>query len=321
LLCVGLLFGIAPAGASALSGPQLLTFGDYGTGTEISTQYEGQGILFKDEDGFYPEVRWDESAFTNPVLSGTFGFGSPISAEFVVPGTTTPATVENLAMDVGYINEPGSTELVIDHKSGGPFVLFANEYGFNHLFLGGGDISGFQLEEIGEEPAGFTLDNLEYTIPAPPPPPPPPEPATPANGCIEHQGNLWHKVVSGLKCKLTPAIAGGKCAVAIAINFPELRLAKAASGLYDLNKVTKSFKPVAKLYNDLKKATILPDAPKGYRSFGEIKGKLERAKSVLDVVKMVPSLARALKKKDFEAVFNDLIDLAGVRPCVDLLTK
>jgi hypothetical protein len=171
-------FFLLPASADAgISGPQLLTFGDYGTDTEISTQYEGQGIVFKDEDGYYPEIRWDEAALTNPVLSGTYGFGSPISAEFVVPGTTTPASVENLSMDVGYINEPGSTQLVVDHASGGPTAFLADEYGFDHLVAGGGNISGFQLEAIGEEPAGFELDNLAYTIPPPPPPPAPPPPA------------------------------------------------------------------------------------------------------------------------------------------------
>ena len=305
-----------PAAADAST---LLTFGDYETGTEISTQYEGQGILFEDEDGYYPEIRWDSSAWTNPVLSGTFGFGSPIRAEFVVPGTTTPATVENLAMDVGYIDEPGSTELIVN-RTNGPFVLYTNEYGFNHLFFGGGAISGFVLQGDEEDPYGFELDNLEYTIPTPPPPPPAPV-ATPENGCIESQGNLWHQVVAGLKCKLTPAIVGGKCAAAIAINFPELRLAKAAGGLYDLNKVTKTFKPLAKLYNDLKKAKLLPDAPKGYKTFDQIKTKLEHVHSVLDIVKMVPDLSRAIPKKEFSVIFNDMVDLAGVRPCVDLITQ
>jgi hypothetical protein len=175
---------LTPAAASAaVPGPQLLTFGDYETTTEISTQYMGQGIVFKDELGYFPEIRWDESALSNPVLSGTFGFGSPISAEFVIPGTTTPATVENLAMDVGYINEPGSTQLVVNHAGAAPSVLFAEEYGFNHLLAGGGNISGFQLEPVGEEPAGFVLDNLAYTVPAPPPPPPPPPPAPVAPAC------------------------------------------------------------------------------------------------------------------------------------------
>jgi hypothetical protein len=174
---------LTPTGAAALSGPQLLHFDDYPTGTEISTQYEGLGVLFKDEEGFYPEVRWDESASTNPVLSGTFGFGSAISAEFVVPGTSTPATVENLSMDVGYINEPESTQLVVDRVGAAPVTIFADEYGFNHLVANGGGIAGFQLEPVGEEPAGFELDNLQFTVPAPPPPPPPPPPPSPTPSC------------------------------------------------------------------------------------------------------------------------------------------
>jgi hypothetical protein len=180
----------APANAVALSGSQLLTFDDYGTGTEISNQYEGRGVLFKDEFGFFPEIRWDESAWTNPTLSGTFGFGSSIAAEFVVPGTTTPATVENLSMDVGYINEPDSTELVVEHADGSTSTSVAEEYGFNHLVAAEKNISGFRLEAIGEEPAGFELDNLEYTVPEPPPPPPPaPAPSCPNFVIFDSRGS------------------------------------------------------------------------------------------------------------------------------------
>lgn len=93
-----------------------------------------------------------------------------------------PATVENLAMDVGYINEPESTELIVEHAGAPPTDLFANEYGFDNLSVSGGAISGFKLEAIGEEPAGFELDNLAYTIPAPPPPPPP-APVAPQKTC------------------------------------------------------------------------------------------------------------------------------------------
>lgn len=161
---------IAPAGAAALTGTQLLTFENLPDGTEVSTQYEGQGIIFRAEDGFYPEVRWDESAWTNPVLGGGLGFGSKLSAEFVVPGTTTPATVENLAMDVGFIDDPGSTNLVVERTSG-PFGLNAGEYGFNHLAFPGGEITGFAVENFDTEEQGWEIDNVEYTIPAPPPPP------------------------------------------------------------------------------------------------------------------------------------------------------
>jgi hypothetical protein len=167
----------APTGAMALTGPQLLTFGDFPEGTEISTQYEPEGIVFRPEYGLYPEIRWDGSATTNPVLSGTFGFGSRISAQFVNPTTGVPATVENLAMNVGYINEPGSTVVVVERTSG-PTSIYANEYGFNYISLAAGDITGFTIESVEDDPAGWTLDNVNYTIPTPPPPPPPaPAPA------------------------------------------------------------------------------------------------------------------------------------------------
>lgn len=170
---------ISPTGAAALTGPQLLTFGDYPEGTEVSTQYEPQGIVFDDESGFYPEIRWDDSAYTNPVLSGTFGFGSTIGAQFVVPGTTTPETVENLSIDVGYINEPGSTVLTVKRTSG-PTTIFADEEGFDRLSLTANDITGFTVESVEGEPAGWTVDNLAYTIPTPPPPPAPVPAAAPA---------------------------------------------------------------------------------------------------------------------------------------------
>lgn len=304
---------VPASSASALTGPQLLTFEDLPTETEVSTQYEGQGVVFKDEDGFYPEVSWDEAAWTNPVLSGAFGFGSPIGAEFVEPATPTAAAVENLALEVGFIDDPGSTRVVVDRADGSEAVLTADEFGFNRLEEPGGGITGFQVESIGEEEAGWTIDNLEYTIPAPPPPPP----ATPRNGCAgHHHRNLLHRVIAGLRCK---SRTFGKCLIAIAIDFPELRGAKLVSGLYDLKKVSKALKPIAKLYNDLKKVKLLPDAPKGYRTFGEIKRKLEHVHRVLDVVKMIPDLVRAIPKREIGVIVNDLIDLAGVRPCIDLI--
>jgi hypothetical protein len=38
-------------------------------------------------------------------------------------------------------------------------------------------------------------------------------------------------------------------------------------------------------------------------------------------VKIDPDLVRAIPKKEFAMILNDPIDLAGVRPCVDLLTR
>jgi hypothetical protein len=169
-----------PSGAAALTGPQLLTFSEFGEGTNISTQYVPVGIVFAGEDGIDPEIRWDRSALTNPVLSGPFGFGSTVEAKFVEPGTLTPAAVENLTMEVGYINEPGSTVVTIERLSG-PVTIYADEYGFNQIALVASDITGFRVESLEGEPAGWSLDNVAYTIPTPPPPPPPaPVAAAPA---------------------------------------------------------------------------------------------------------------------------------------------
>lgn len=175
LLCAAL---FAPADAAALSGTQLITFEGFSEHTEISTQYEGQGIVFAEQDGFYPEIRWDAASISNPVLGGTFGFGSSVGAKFVVPGTTTPATVENLAMDVGEIDDPGSTRLTIERTSG-PSYLYADEFGFDHLLFVANDITGFTVESVDEDINGWEIDNLGYTIPPPPPPLPLPTPPAP----------------------------------------------------------------------------------------------------------------------------------------------
>jgi hypothetical protein len=201
LVAVGITASIGgfamPAGAAAgLTGPQLLTFGEFPEGTPISSQYAPFGIVFSGEDGFEPEVRWDRSAVTNPVLSGPFGFGSMIEAKFVVPGTFTPTTVENLTMDVGYINEPGSTVVTVERTSG-PTTLPADDYGFDHVGLVANDITGFRIESVEGEPAGWTLDNVAYFIPTPPPPPPPapapavapPPPSCPAYAVFDSRGS------------------------------------------------------------------------------------------------------------------------------------
>jgi hypothetical protein len=314
------MLGSLPGNAMALTGPQKITFDDFGEGEPISTQYESQGVVFLEEDGIYPEIRWDEASFENPVLAGPFGFGSTIRAEFVEPGTTTPATVENLAMDVGYINEPGSTELTVEQQNG-PFTLWANEEGFNRLFLGSPDITGFKVETPGFEGAGWGLDNLEYTIPTPPPPVSAPAPSTPAptasqsNGCIEPNGSLLHQVLAGLKCKIEPTVVSVKCAVEIGLTVSPLKGFKLADGLYDASKAGK-FAALARLYNDVKTAKILPDAPKGYQTTGQIIDKLEKAKHASDVIQMLPSLKQALSKKDFDAFFKDLLEIAGVGDCI-----
>ncbi|HSR94204.1 MAG TPA: cutinase family protein [Solirubrobacterales bacterium] len=180
-----------PASAeAAVSGPQLLTFDNYEIGTSITDQYEGDGVLFSGGGpGEDPEIRIDESNDTSPVLGGYLSFFSPIHAQFVAPGTTTPASVSELQVDVGYIDDPGAIQLVVDTTSG-PTTLYAEEFGINHLSLSAPNITGFQVEEVEEDENGFAIDNLAYTVPAPPPPPPPPAPpACPSYLVVDSRGS------------------------------------------------------------------------------------------------------------------------------------
>ncbi|HEX4304528.1 MAG TPA: cutinase family protein [Solirubrobacterales bacterium] len=181
------------AAAAAFTGPVTLTFSDFPEGTKVATQYDPVGVVFSGEYGEEPEILWDRSSLTNPVLSGPFGFGSMIRAAFVTPGTFIPATVENLAMDVGYINEPGSTVVTIE-TTNGPVPIDADEYGFNHIALTANDITGFTVESVEGEPAGWGVDNLAYVVPTPPPPSlpvtaPPPAPTCPTYEVFDSRGS------------------------------------------------------------------------------------------------------------------------------------
>lgn len=180
----------ASAGAAA-SGGQLLTFDNYVLGTSINDQYEGQGVLFSGEGpGEDPEIRSDLANPTSPVLGGYLNFFSPIHAQFVVPDTTTQATVSGLSLDVGSIDDPYSTQVVVSTTTG-PITLVAEEYGINTLSTSATNVTGFAVEAVSGEDAGYAIDNLAYTIPAPPPPPlpPPPPPSCAAYLVIDSRGS------------------------------------------------------------------------------------------------------------------------------------
>ncbi len=327
LLLVLLWFGMLPTGqAAALSGPQKITFGEYGEGTTVSTQYEGQGVIFQEEDGDgYPYIDWDGASDENPVLAGPFGFGSTIKAEFVEPGTILPQSVENLNMDVGYIDEPGSTVLTVE-TSTGPHDLYADDYGFNHLSLTAANILGFRVENVGYEEAGWEIDNLEYTLPASPtitqsPIAPAPPPTGDPTACPSVNGPIWKQVLALYGCK---TMQKTKCEIALAMNFPDVKWLKGADGLYDLVKVAQKDKgllPAARLYNRIYSIKLLPGAPKGFQTAGQIRDKLEGIHEVSDAIKMLPDLKKAMNREDFAAIFNLMVDFLGVRPCVDLITS
>ncbi len=162
--------------ATASSVQQLLTFDEFPVDDVITNQYEPDGVLFSGASAEQvPEIVEDNADPTSPILAGSESFLGPIHAKFVVPTTTTPTTVSNLSLDVGYIDEPGSTKVVIDTTTG-PEEILPEEVGINSVETSAPNITGFSVEEVEEDPNGFGIDNLAFTGPEAPPPPAPPAP-------------------------------------------------------------------------------------------------------------------------------------------------
>ncbi|HET8955298.1 MAG TPA: cutinase family protein [Solirubrobacterales bacterium] len=177
------LLALAPSSATAA----FLTFDEFDVGSLITDDYSSEGVLFSGDFGEVPEIAWDEANPTSPVLRGGEDFYEPLHAQFVYPGTSTAATVSDLSVDVGYINDPYSTQLVLQTTTG-PIVLPADEYGINYMSSSANNITGFDLEAVGAEGAGFAIDNLSFTPglpPAPEPAPTPPQPSR-ASRCYDY---------------------------------------------------------------------------------------------------------------------------------------
>ncbi len=134
-----------------------ITFDDLPLETTVTDQYADDGVVFTSnvftsEDGANP---------TSPVLSGEPRFEGEITAEFVTPGTTTPATVNGFSLDVGYIDNRDS--VVVDYLDSNGFVVgsqYAQSLGINHLTITYRGIAGFTVRTVSDEPAGFAIDNL-----------------------------------------------------------------------------------------------------------------------------------------------------------------
>ena len=74
--------------------------------------------------------------------------------------------------------------------------------------------------------------------------------------------------------------------------------------------------PLARLVNDLRSVKFGKQAPRGFRTAGELSDKLEDVRTAADVVLLLPDLARALRKIDYSRIAQDIADLAGVKACV-----
>jgi hypothetical protein len=145
-----------PASATTVS------FNEFPEGTPISNQYSNKGILF---GGDSPFITSDGSNPTSPVLSGSPLFSGAIVGRFVVPNTSSSATVDSFTLDVGYIDSPGSVAVSAYGLNGGLLRrVFPSQIGINTVTISTAGIASFRVEAVGNEPAGFAIDNVSFEL-------------------------------------------------------------------------------------------------------------------------------------------------------------
>lgn len=138
--------------------PGAITFSEFAVGTAITTQYANRGIVFS---GDSPFITTDSSNPTSPVLSGTPRFEGEIRGTFVDPASGAATTASAFALDVGYINTPGSVKVIVYRRDGSRIgQLSADGIGIiriNSTFAGA---ASFLVKALSGEPAGFAIDNV-----------------------------------------------------------------------------------------------------------------------------------------------------------------
>ena len=137
----------------------IITFSEFTVGTSIARQYQTDGIWFS---GAHPYITGDASNPTSPVLSGTPLFQGSITGTFVVPGTTQPTTVKGFSVDIGYINNLNSVELIyFDAKGKKIGSLRTGAFGIDTLDVTSSvPIGSFTVHALISEPNGWAIDNV-----------------------------------------------------------------------------------------------------------------------------------------------------------------
>jgi hypothetical protein len=147
----------------------------------------------------------------------------------------------------------------------------------------------------------------------------------PMNPCIPAHGSIGRELLASLACTAIQLKLEGECAAAVAqIILPQLRsikTLKTAKGLYDLRKVKKSLRPLAKLFNDLMTFKFGSKAPVGFKTGADVIKKLKAARTAYGVLRLLPNLVKALSSADFSEIALDLDKYFHLTPCVQAVAN
>jgi lysophospholipase L1-like esterase len=148
---------VPPPDGSDLGAP--LPLDSLALGTYVTNQFAKDGIIFSGQSPFITD---DGSSDVNPTISGSPLFQGTVVGTFVKPGTQKPATVDDFSLSVGYIDNPGSTQMTVYNLKGKQLgVLVATDEGFNTLFSTFPNAASFSVSSVADEPAGWEINTIQ----------------------------------------------------------------------------------------------------------------------------------------------------------------
>ncbi len=146
-----------------------------------------------------------------------------------------------------------------------------------------------------------------------------------SNPCVPVHGSIAKELLASLECAALQTRLEGECDASVAlIILPQLssiRGLKTARGLYDLRKIKKSLRPLAKLSNSLKTFKFGPRAPAGFKTGAEVIRKIKTARTAYGIMRLLPSLAKALSSSDFSEAALELAKYFELTPCVQAVAN
>lgn len=176
-------------------------------------------------------------------------------------------------------------------------------------------------------PYTFTVhvDPAAPGVAVPPAPTPAPVVTAPERACDPVGGNLGKRLLAAMRCTAHETLLEVNCGVHVAllVGIPAktLKALKTGKGYYDLRKVKKQYRPIAKLINHIEKAKFKSNAPKGFRTGKDVIARIKNAKSAKDVIAILPSLASAVSAADYSQIALDVADIAGLKSCVQAMSE
>ena len=149
---------------NAAAPPVTITFSEFADGSTITSEYVPKGIDFSSQPVFIAD---DIDNPTSPVLSGQPKFTGPITGCFIHPTTLQPGIRRQFSLDVGYFNNLDSTQISWSDLDGNLLGSTTNTVlGIQHFTikvpLGTRGIHCWTVSTVGEEVAGFAIDNVSF---------------------------------------------------------------------------------------------------------------------------------------------------------------